>query len=589
MLGAALLLGLSPLLGRRITDSLAVTVAGATAATDIVLLLATLGHGTVLHWFGGWRPQGGVAIGIVFAVDPMGAGLATFIAVAVTSALLYSWRYLQSTGALYQVLMLVFLAGMTGFSLTGDLFDLFVFFELTSVSAYALTGLKVQEERSLEGALNFAITNSVGAFLILAGIAVLYAHTGQLNMAALGQELARQGDGRTVRAAFVLVLSGFLVKGAAAPFHFWHADAHAVAPATVCALFSGVMTPLGLYGAMRVYWTVFSGVFGSHAIALRGALETIGVLTLLVGSSMCFLQRNIKRLLAFSTISHMGVVIVGFALLTPRALAGAADYVVAHGLFKIVLFQCAGVLLHRCGSVDEIALRGCGRRMYVTGALYAISALALADAPGLLPSTGSGLVEHAAIAEGQGWLVPVMMLSTGLAAAAILRAGGRIFLLPPRGGRLRGSEDEGRETRGSPHRTPPTMLVSMIALTALALSLGVTGIDRQLLPIAARFMDRRVYAEAVLGTGRHVPAMLAAAPVPGIDWAYTVPVVAGAVLLAAAFLYRRRMPAAMRYVSRRFTAAIDPVAALHSGDARDYVAWLVVGVAALSVFAETLL
>src|SRR5205807_5232605 len=126
-----------------------------------------------------------------------------------------------------------------------------------------------------------------------------------------------------------------------------------------------------LYGVARIYWTVFDGSFAPHAHALSHVLLGLGAVTAVVGAVMCFLQHHIKRLLAFSTISHVGLFLVGFGLLDHAALAGASVYVLAHGCVKASLFVCAGIVLHRLGGIDAEALRGRGRALPVTGILFA--------------------------------------------------------------------------------------------------------------------------------------------------------------------------------------------------------------------------
>jgi multicomponent Na+:H+ antiporter subunit D len=162
MIVAAALVAISPLLARRLVDSLAVLAAGSVVAMSVIVLFQSI-HAPRVYWFGGWGPHNGHAIGICFVADPFSAGLVTLVAVLVLGTMVFSWRYFDEVGTLYHALMMVFMAAMIGFVWSGDVFNLFVFFELMSVTAYALTGYKIEEEAALEGAINFAVTNSEGA------------------------------------------------------------------------------------------------------------------------------------------------------------------------------------------------------------------------------------------------------------------------------------------------------------------------------------------------------------------------------------------------------------------------------------------
>ncbi|HVU99735.1 MAG TPA: complex I subunit 5 family protein, partial [Verrucomicrobiae bacterium] len=275
LLVAAGLVGAAPVCHRRIADSAAILTA-LLAAAACCLLAHLASKGTIVYWFGGWGPRGSAAIGISFVIGPLGAGLAAFCSCLMTVALVFTWQYFDAVRTYFHALMLVFLAAMNGFCLTGDLFNLFVFFELMSVAAYALTGYKVEEVPALAGAINFAVTNSVGAFLVLIGIGLVYGRTGALNMAQAGLALARHPADALAVAALAFIACGFLIKAAVAPFHFWLGDAHAVAPTPVCVLFSGVMIELGLYGAFKVFWTVFHPVLQSAEPRIRLVFLALG-------------------------------------------------------------------------------------------------------------------------------------------------------------------------------------------------------------------------------------------------------------------------------------------------------------------------
>src|SRR5439155_4659111 len=179
LLAAPVLAGLGHWVPKRADDVIAIAVAAATTTLAVLLLVRSVGT-PLVYWFGGWHPRSGLALGISFTVDPLGAAFAAVTAFLVLAALVFSWRYFDTVGTLFHVLMLLFLGGMLGFALTGDLFNMFVFFELMSTAAFALCGYRVEEAGALQGAFNFGVTNSIGGFFVLFGIALLYGHTGAL-------------------------------------------------------------------------------------------------------------------------------------------------------------------------------------------------------------------------------------------------------------------------------------------------------------------------------------------------------------------------------------------------------------------------
>ena len=590
LLTAAAVSAARPLLGdrRRVPDAVAIGAAASVAVMLVIIMVRTAG-GDQVYWFGGFRPAGGIAIGIDFEAGSLSAGLATMAAVLVTAAMTFSWRYFQRVATYYHALMLIFLAGMTGFCLTGDIFDMFVWFELMGVAAYALTAYRPEERGPLQGALNFAVTNSVGAYLSLSGIALIYGRTGALNMAQIGAHIGRQPPDGLVAVAFVLIISGLLIKSATVPFHFWLADAHAVAPTPVCVLLSGVMVELGLYGIARVYWSMFGQALG-HRAAISHVFLALGVLTAVVGALFCFRERHIKRLLAFSTISHAGMFLAGIALLTPLGLAGAAVYVVGHGLVKAALFLCTGIVLHRLGSVNETWLHGRGRHLRATGVVFTVAALGLADLPPFATFLGKGFIDESAWAHGLPWVTGVFIACSVLAGGAVLRVAGGVFYglgdAPTEDPDMAEmAAEETSETESGKQRTPLTMIIPPAVLVACAAVIGlITQLGPTVQAAAIRFEDQAGYDATVLA-GAHVAHP--AAPAAAESTSLTVSAVLtgtgsaiGALVLAFLALYWRRLPL-LRRGYEPGAGLTAPIQRFQSGVINDYVTWIVLGLAAI--------
>jgi multicomponent Na+:H+ antiporter subunit D len=590
LIAAALLIAVRHFANRTFDDLSAGAVAVAVIALCSILLARAVHH-PFAYWMGGWRPKHSVSIGISFSVDPIGAGLAVFAAVLITASMVYSWRYFDAVDGLFHALMLVFLAAMVGFSLTGDLFNLAVFFELMGAVAYALTAYRIEERGPIQGAINFAISNSVGAYAIFVGIGLLYARTGALNMAQIGAALNGHHADALVIVAMVLIFIGFLTKAAAVPVHFWLADAHAVAPTPVCVLFSGVMVELGIYAVARLYWTIFAGPIGAHAVQLRAILIALGTVTTLWGAVMCFAQRHLKRLLAFSTISHVGIFVCGIGLLSAKGVAGVATYVIGHGLTKAALFMLAGVLLHRFATIDEFDLFGRGRVMPLAGVLFAIGGLFLAAMPVVTTFFGKSLVDAAALDGNYRWLPSLFVISSAVTGGAVLRVTGRVFLGwggshpdtsdQPQASEAREAGDEGEEETTRDH-TPPLMLIVPAVLLAGVAVIGlipgvVPGIERA----SGHFVDHAAYARWVLQGGAPHFAPVSTSQIETFDYLYGAAAVIGALGLAGVSLFgqslRSRLPTALLESLR---AALRGLRELHSGHIGDYIAWWTAGAAA---------
>jgi multicomponent Na+:H+ antiporter subunit D len=478
--------------------------------------------------------------------------------------------------------MLLLLAGLIGFAVTGDLFSLFVFFELTSTAAYALTGYLTAQDQPPQGALTFGATTTVAGMFVLTGITLLYARTDALGMAPIGRALATRPPDVLVVAAFVLVVGGLLVKSAVVPFHFWTADAEAVAPTPVCVMLSCSLLALAAIAVARVYWNVFSGSLAPDDVGVP--LVAVGVVTALVGGLMCVLQHHLKRMLAFATVAHGGLFLVGIGAVDPAGLAGTIIDALGHAGVEGALFLLVGILLHRYAAISERVLHGRARHLEVTGGLVVLGGLGLAGLPPFGTGLGKTITEHAA---GPTWMPVVGVVTGALTGSAVLRVWARVFLglgQPAREDQSSShSEQPGdreRETGGPDpgERLTPTMLVPAVLLLLGGLGVGLwPGLREWATHAAAVLIDRPHFVGEVLDGV--APGPLATEPVEG--WT-TKTVLIGLIGPAlAALLAVASVHGIGSAMESRLAAPLRVLRGLHSGHVGDYIAWQIVGAAVL--------
>lgn len=563
-LAAALLVAADGRSPRWVADALALAATAAVAVLALVIGLELTGPETV--WVG-WKPRGELDLGIPLRVD--GASLA---AVGYTGALaaltfLFGWRHFEAFGNLYHALVLLFVTGACGFFLGGDLFNLFVFMELASVAAYGLAAYRVEDPEPVQGGLELAVVGSVGGVFLVFGVALLYGSAGRLDLAGLGAALAGVPEQRLIAAGVALVLAAFLVKSGAVPFHFAHVSAHATAPTPVLVLFSGVLLEIGIYGAARVQGQLVPGALGGGG-ALEHALLWLGGVGAIGCALLALLQDHVKRLLAFVSLSHVGVLVAALGLARDGAEAaqGLVLYAAGHGTTLALAFLGVGVVVAERGSASVRELWGAGRGHVVSGAFTALAALLLAG----VPLTGLASGEHAiaAAARHQGVaFAPVAAAATALCGAAVLRAAARIFL--GWGERPEVDREEGGGAEHAdlerPRRQRPTMIAALALLAAAALATGLWPAVEQ---VAGRA------GEALWANAIRAPRAASTSPVTSFAAA------AAALVLAALSLWPERLGL------RRADAALRPLRrglhAIHGGSVGEYTAWAVLGIGALA-------
>ena len=331
-----------------------------------------------IGFWGGFSEVFGKIVGIQLVMD----GLTSFMLVVVNLVAfivaIYSVNYMTRYTAKWQFysLFLLMVAGMNGVVVSGDLFNLFVFLEIASLASYALVAFGTGK-RELEASFKYAVMGGVGSLLILLGIIFLYSNTGTLNMGDMAVILSEQGMPSIIYLVFGLFLMGFGLKAALVPFHAWLPDAHPSAPAPISAMLSGVLIKaLGVYAICRIFFNVFG--FPEQISSL---LMTLGAISMGVGALVALRQWDMKRLLAYSSISQVGYIMLGIGIGTPLAIAGALFHLFNHSIFKSLLFLDSGAVEYATHTRDLKQMGGLSKRMPITSTTTLIGAMSLAGIP----------------------------------------------------------------------------------------------------------------------------------------------------------------------------------------------------------------
>ena len=334
---------------------------------------------TICYWMGGWAPDAGWAYGIGLEVDALSLFFGLIVTIAVMVSGVYSFTYMarDDSQVNFYTLFLMLSGSVLGLVLSGDLFNVYVMVEIMTFSAVALTAFRNDYDGALEGAFKYLVVGSIGSTSLLVGTILVYANLHTLNMAQIAQ-LAPSHMNATMVTAFAFLFVGFATKAFLFPFQPLAADAHAVAPASISLMISGVLTKCGVYGIIRLTYDLFQNISETTVSYL---VTGFGMVTMFICVTMAFNQHNFKRLLAFHSISQVGYVITAVGLGTPLGLSAGLYHAINHTLFKGLLFLVAGAVQHETGSLDLDDLGGLSKNMPRTTALFLIGAASISGLP----------------------------------------------------------------------------------------------------------------------------------------------------------------------------------------------------------------
>lgn len=420
----------------------------------------------VAYNVGGWKPPFGIQV----RVDYVGLLMACTITGITLLVLVYSFRYVEHDVKperipyFYTLILLIFLA-MIGFSITGDIFNLFVFMEIFSITSYALVGITGQKA-AVRAAFKYLLMGATSSLTVLLAITLLYSVTGSLNMIDISARLASMKAAYipVAMVALALFAVGFAVKAALFPLHVWLPDAHSMAPSPVSAVLSALVIKMGVIGFIRVLFVVygrdFNAVSGSWG-TVASVLAWAGAVAVVVGAFMAIFQKDFKYMIAYSSVSHIGYIVLGVCMLSARGMTGGLFNIVAHAMGKACFFLVAGAIIYKLGVRGIEDLRGLGRAMPMTAGAFALASLSIVGIPPTAGFVAKFYLVLGSIQSRQYAFVAFILLGSLLAAVYCFRIVYYMFFCPA------------KETGSSIAEAPVTMWAPTAALAAGTLVLGL--------------------------------------------------------------------------------------------------------------------
>ncbi|WP_299044702.1 Na+/H+ antiporter subunit D [uncultured Tateyamaria sp.] len=375
-------------------------------AAAIVLMARVLDEGVVAAQMGGWAAP----FGITLVADYLSAVMVVITAITALAVSIYALTDIDDRKEHlgYHALFNILIGGVIGAFLTGDLFNLYVWFEVMLISSFGLLVLGGKKEQ-IDGGIKYVTLNLISTILFLSGIGLLYGMTGTLNMADIARSLPNVENQGLVTVIAMMFMVAFGVKAAVFPLFFWLPASYHTPAFSVSAVFAGLLTKVGVYALIRMFTLVFDADIGfTHTILLW-----VAALTMITGVLGAAAQNDIRKILSFHIVSQIGYMIMGLALFTPLAMAGAVFYLVHHIVVKANLFLIAGIAERTAGSTDLNKIGGLYKAAPVLAVLFFIPAFSLAGFPPLSGFWAKYVLVAAAL-EDQAWIIAAVALTVGL-------------------------------------------------------------------------------------------------------------------------------------------------------------------------------
>lgn len=455
---------LLPIFGKKL-KALATVLANLAAVSLLVLAVASIGQSGVYE-IGRWP----IPLGINLVLDGLSSLLLLAISVVSAAAMLFSVRYMEqyTAKAKYLSLFMLMVAGMNGVVLSGDVFNLFVFLEIASIASYALVGFGCGHEE-LEASFKYMVLGSIASIFVLFGVALTYGNTGSLNMAYISKAIQISGLNIGLGFALCLFIVGFGLKAALVPFHAWLPDAHPSAPAPISAMLSGVLIKaLGVYALCRMVFNVF-GI----SVQIGWLLIILGLLSMVAGAFLAIGQWDLKRLMAYSSISQIGYVVLGIGLggliiargdnlaWASLAILGGLFHLINHAVYKSLLFLTSGSVEMSTGTREMKQMGGLAEKMPVTRATCTVASASIVGIPPFSGFWSKLILVVAAIQAHFYWIAAIIVFVSLCTLIMYLKVQRYVFL-----GELPENLQQAKENKNS-------MLIAMAFLACLCVLMGL--------------------------------------------------------------------------------------------------------------------
>lgn len=382
---------------------------------SLLILQQVMHTGMIIYALGGWTAP----FGIEYRIDLLNAYLLLIVSgisaiIFVSAGTSISAELSEAKQRLFYIVFLLCLAGMLGIVVTGDVFNLFVFIEISALSSYTLIALG-QKRQALTASFRYLLVGTLGASFILIAIGLMYMMTGTLNMHDLSERLPDVSESRTVIMAFSFFIIGVLLKLALFPLHWWLPNAYAYAPSVVSALLAATATKVAIYILIRFIFSVFGQDFSFRIIPLQEILFVLGIAGILSTSVMAIYQQNIKQLFAYSSIGQIAYMVLALGMNTYNGLIATLLHLFNHALIKGALFLALACVMYRLGSMQLSQFSGLGQRMPWTMSAIVIGSLSLIGLPLTVGFISKWYLVQAAL-ESNWWPLAVIILIGSLLA-----------------------------------------------------------------------------------------------------------------------------------------------------------------------------